>query len=36
MIQRRARRTVSLLWLYLLIGAGVAVLGWMGWLDVRW
>jgi hypothetical protein len=36
MIQRRARRIISLLWLYLLIGAGVGVLGWMGWLDVRW
>lgn len=30
MIQRRARRIISLLWLYLLVGAGVAVLGWMG------
>ena len=36
MIQRRARRTISLLWLYLLVGAGVAVLGWMGVIEVRW
>jgi hypothetical protein len=33
MIPRRARRIISLLWLYLLVGAGVAVLG---WIDVRW
>jgi hypothetical protein len=35
MIQRRAQRTISLLWLYLLIGAGVAVLGWMGILGIH-
>ena len=36
MIQRRAKTIVSLLWLYLLVGAGVAVLGWMGIIEVRW
>jgi len=36
MIQRRAKTIISLLWLYLLVGAGVAVLGWIGWIDVRW
>jgi hypothetical protein len=32
-VQRRARRILSLLYLYLLVGAGVAVLE---WIDVRW
>jgi cell division septal protein FtsQ len=36
MIQRRARRTISLLWLYLLVGAGVAMLGWMEILEIHW